>query len=191
MYNASVLVTVAFVIEYYAFLVLQLLTRDDAAARAKARNEPFDHAHTKDQGARLGERTFLNLAEQAPPFLAALWCCTLAASPRLAGLLGGAALTARIAYPILWAMGPGGAFNWRVELSTQPWYACLMGMLNASALKVLWPDLPLDFESMPLMHILGFTLASYLGGWLLVLALGAALRGATGWAYAGHSVKAS
>jgi hypothetical protein len=36
----------------------------------------------------------------------------------------------RALYPIMWSLGPHGSFSWKVELSTQPYYLCVTGMLG-------------------------------------------------------------
>ena len=82
----------------------------------------------------MGERTYLNMLEQQPIFLVALWMCAAFISAPFATWLGGFAVFFRACYPVMWSLGPNGTFSWKVELSTQPYYLCVMGMLGTVAI---------------------------------------------------------
>jgi len=131
-------VTVLYMLMYISFMILQLNTRDAAVARAKVagktlpEGKPFASYVADDEGARMGERVFLNTLEQMGPFLISLWMCAAFVSCELATVLGSVAIVARCLMPLLWSMGPGGAWNIKVELSTQPYYICVTAMLGAT-----------------------------------------------------------
>ena len=74
-------------------------------------------------------------------------------STQLATVLGAVAVFFRMLFPIFWSMGQQGAWNWRVELSTQPYYCCVLGMLGAVATWAFG----------------GVNVADELAGWALVL----------------------
>ncbi len=132
-YRGPAGVTVCYFLVYYAFMLLQLSTRSAAVARASRRSGravPLEKSVPLDNGAVMGERTLLNTLEQQGAFLAALWSCAACVSCELATVLGSIGLCARLLFPLFWSMGPAGAWNIRVELSTQPYYCCVLGMLG-------------------------------------------------------------
>ena len=128
-------VTVVYMLLYYAFMILQLDTRSAALARLGrlVEGKPFSTDCATDNQARMGERTFLNTLEQMGAFLVALWTCAACVSCELATVLGAIAVFFRMLLPIFWSMGQQGSWNWRVELSTQPYYCCVLGMLGTVA----------------------------------------------------------
>jgi len=174
------LVMVAWFTVYYALMVLQLTTRSAAIKRTQSRGEVFDRYQPKDHGAIMGDRTFLNAQEQSLPFVCALWSCSIFVSPSLATVLGSAAVASRVLFPILWSLGPDGKWSMLVELSTQPWYVCVYGMLGSVAVwAVSGVNLGEEHWAVVALACLGL----YLGGFGLGALLGAALHGLTRGAY--------
>ena len=183
-------VTVLYFLVYYSFMVLQLSTRSAAVERARKRGvhiaegKPFASDVESDAGARMGERVFLNTLEQMGAFLASLWMCALFVSGGLATALGGIAVGSRLGMPVLWSMGPGGAWNIRVEASTQPYYACVLGMLGA---VLLWGALGINVATaLPTPWLVVFVLGAYAALFIVVLLIGRLLNALTSTAYAGH-----
>jgi len=72
----------------------------------------------------LGERTFLNTLEQAPPFLVSLWACGLLADVDTAAMCGKGYIFFRCLYPVLFRKG----MPWLL-LSTVPCYNLIWYML--------------------------------------------------------------
>lgn len=58
---------------------------------------------------RWGDRSFMNMIEQAPLFLTSLWCHALVVSPLTATQLGGVYLALRSLYPGIWLTKGGEA----------------------------------------------------------------------------------
>ena len=72
----------------------------------------------------LGDRTFLNTLEQAPPFLVSLWACGLLADVDTAAFCGKCYIFFRCLYPIVFRKG----MPWLL-LSTVPCYNLIWYML--------------------------------------------------------------
>ena len=72
----------------------------------------------------LGDRTFLNTLEQAPPFLVSLWACGLLADVEVAAFCGKGYIFFRCLYPVLFRKG----MPWLL-LSTVPCYNLIWYML--------------------------------------------------------------
>ena len=86
-----------------------------------------------------GDRTFMNMIEQAPIFFAALWSHAIFCSPETATALGFAYLTFRLAYPIIWALVGGGGVGApfpQIFFSTFPQYGIAFYMALAVVLEV-------------------------------------------------------
>ena len=72
----------------------------------------------------LGDRTFLNTLEQAPPFLVSLWACGLLADVELAAFCGKGYIFFRCLYPVVFRKGMP-----YLLLSTVPCYNLIWYML--------------------------------------------------------------
>ena len=72
----------------------------------------------------LGDRTFLNTLEQAPPFLVSLWACGLLADVESAAFCGKLYIFFRCLYPVVFRKG----MPWLL-LSTVPCYNLIWYML--------------------------------------------------------------
>ena len=155
-------------------------------ARARAQGVAIPEGKTfssdvaTDPGARMGERTFLNALEQMGAFLAALWMCACLVSPSMATWLGGTAVFFRALFPIFWSMGAGGNWNIRVELSTQPYYVCVLGMFGAT---LIWGLTGYNVSELPLGQLGGVIIGSYLALFAVVLGIGSVLHRCTYQAY--------
>ena len=175
----------AYVVLYYSFMVLQLKARDAAVARAKSipgsnpkiGMKSFGDEVANDPGARMGERTFLNMLEQQPTFLISLWLCAACVSSTLATILGWVAVLARALFPILWSRGPRGEWNLLVELSTQPYYLCVLGMLGP---VLIWGVSGYNVvRDVPVWGVVLCVLGSFLGLFIVAILGGSLLHQAT------------
>jgi len=72
-----------------------------------------------------GERTFLNMQEQAPYFTVALWLHAVFVSPVVATQLGAIYLVLRLMYPVIWAVFGGEDGVPHTEYSTVPLFGPL------------------------------------------------------------------
>ena len=185
------LVTCAYFLVYYAFMVLQLKTRSAAMERARAAGVSIAEGKTfatdagDDAGARMGERTFLNTLEQMGTFLCSLWMCSAFVSAELATILGGTAVISRAFFPLLWSMGKGGAWSWRVELSTQPYYVCVLGMLGVTGIwAITGVNVAVTFST---MAVIGTVMGCYAFTFALSFAVGTMLHSWTHGVYEQHS----
>jgi len=120
------MVTVSYFIVYYAFMVQQIMGKGDQWSK---------HNHELEYH-KMTDRTFLNALEQMGPFLIPLWTHALLVDPEVSGYMGWVAVAARLLFPVLWSLD--GHWNWKVELSTQPYYCVLMYFLFSLACKAIW-----------------------------------------------------
>ena len=167
---------------YYAFMILQLKTRSAAVRRAGAAVEGKTYASDvgEDLGARMGERVFLNTLEQMGAFLSALWMCAAFVSSELATTCGSIALFFRVLMPLFWSRGPGGAWNILVELSTQPYYLCVLGQFGA---VFAWAATGFNVGEQSWLVQALFIFASYTVLFVAAFLLGEVLNRATAHAY--------
>jgi len=128
-------VTAAYVVMYYAFCFFQswskLYLRRTLPPNADGKKPTLvqlkygGYGSSKTRTLRLlGDRTFLNTLEQAPPFLVSLWACGLLADVELAAFCGKCYISFRCLYPVLFRKG----MPWLL-LSTVPCYNLIWYML--------------------------------------------------------------
>eukprot|EP00343_Euplotes_focardii_P009736 CAMPEP_0205829038 /NCGR_PEP_ID=MMETSP0206-20130828/36839_1 /ASSEMBLY_ACC=CAM_ASM_000279 /TAXON_ID=36767 /ORGANISM="Euplotes focardii, Strain TN1" /LENGTH=128 /DNA_ID=CAMNT_0053131397 /DNA_START=29 /DNA_END=412 /DNA_ORIENTATION=+ len=93
--RGCVLVTCLYFIVYYVFLILGLFAKIGSGARRaealkKADGDKFAvlNWRTKDLPVKRTDRSQLNMLEQMPPFLVAMWMYALFVDPVLAAQLG-------------------------------------------------------------------------------------------------------
>ena len=128
-------VTAAYIVMYYAFCFFQswskLYLRRTLAPGADGKKQSLVQLKYGGYGSRatrglrlLGDRTFLNTVEQAPPFLVALWACGLLADVEVAALCGKCYIFFRCLYPFCF-----GKSVPLMLLSTVPCYNLIWYML--------------------------------------------------------------
>ena len=84
-----------------------------------------------DAQKKFGDRTFMNLIEQAPLFLTSLWLMALHCGDSEASMLGAAYLVLRAFYPIMWLIKGGNAVGYPMPVGffvTFPAYAVIITM---------------------------------------------------------------
>ena len=120
------LATTAYFALYYAFMIFQSFskiylattaTRDDAGKKPSLAQIKYG---PKRGLALMSDRTFLNMMEQSPALLTALWMYALAVDPSHAANLMWAYLPFRALYPVVFLAGVPVLF-----LSTAPNYAVI------------------------------------------------------------------
>lgn len=110
-----------------------------------------------------GDRTFMNMQEQAALFLSSLWTCAFFVSAEKAASLGTAYVLLRALYPIIWlAVGVETPYP-HIFLSTFPQYGINLYMLTMVLLKSAGDrvDLTAFFGGFDALGVFVFTAAYY------------------------------
>lgn len=103
-YAGPLLVTVAYVVWYYALFNNQLRVRTKLRRAYQARGEKFDRYFGADREMLAADRYVGNMLEHMPTFLLLLWLNATFVDPFSAAVAGGVYLGSRVLYPFL--MGP-------------------------------------------------------------------------------------
>src|SRR4051812_43604748 len=98
-FGGPLLVTVAYVLVYYALISNQLRVRTRLRRAYQARGETFDRYFNTDREMLAADRYVGNMLEHMPAFLTLLWLNAIFVGPRGASFAGGAYVLSRIAYP--------------------------------------------------------------------------------------------
>ena len=138
-FQGPLLVTVAYLATYYAFMGRLLATKNRLGAEAAQAGERFDRYESKDPRLRAADRSVGNMLEQMPPFLCLLWLDAVFVSVPGATLLGAIYVCSRIAYPFLVGPRLGRGIPARVLLSTVTGYVVLLAFGARIAWQVLKP----------------------------------------------------
>eukprot|EP00747_Dinoflagellata_sp_TGD_P139815 gnl/TRDRNA2_/TRDRNA2_175940_c4_seq3.p1 gnl/TRDRNA2_/TRDRNA2_175940_c4~~gnl/TRDRNA2_/TRDRNA2_175940_c4_seq3.p1 ORF type:complete len:212 (+),score=34.50 gnl/TRDRNA2_/TRDRNA2_175940_c4_seq3:83-718(+) len=114
-----VLVTIGFMALNMWFTVNQVLAKiNSGALEAIKSKKPFNRFnYEKYPRWEMADRSFLNLQEQAVPFLMGLWLHACFVDPALSAVLGWIWIGARFLSPVLWSLL--GTGNIWINLSTQ------------------------------------------------------------------------
>jgi hypothetical protein len=99
-----VLVTIAYLVLYFAFHMRVLRTKWRLRREYRERGEEFDRYYTKDRQMLTADRCVLNMLEHMPPFLCLLWLTAVFVGQTSATIAGSAYVVTRAAYPFL--LGP-------------------------------------------------------------------------------------
>lgn len=121
-----VLVTLGYVLLYYAFQINILRTKLRLEAAYKARGEKFDRYFGEDREMLAADRYQLNMLEHMPPFLALMWLVALFVGPWWATAGGAVYLTARLLYPFAMGARLGRGIPARILLATVPGYGVIL-----------------------------------------------------------------
>jgi len=105
-YRWSLIVTGAYVLMYYVFLVIQVVSR----GKVQKKNEEYPlmlgdvkvNNINEHPDVLRGERTFLNTLEQMPAFLITFWCFTVFVQAYVGALIGLIYVVFRAIYPVLY-----------------------------------------------------------------------------------------
>jgi hypothetical protein len=123
MYGGIALISVAWV--FFAYFVMPLGPIGKFSGRSPGQ-------------CKWGDRTFMNLMEQAPLFFVSLWTCAVFVSVDTATLMGWMYMFFRALYPIIWAVkgGEGGPPVPHLFASTFPAYGINVYMAATVAFKL-------------------------------------------------------
>jgi len=130
-------VTLIYLALYYVFLANIARTKVRLYKEYRERGERFDRYHGNDPEMLAADRVQLNMLEQMPVFLAALWTHAFFVSPTTATYAGGAYVLLRMLYPFVLGRRLGSGFPMRVLLVTFPGYGILGYLLATVGINLL------------------------------------------------------
>ncbi|MFT5584054.1 MAG: putative MAPEG superfamily protein [Cognaticolwellia sp.] len=139
-YVGPVVVTLAYILLYYGFVVHVGVMKARRARVYKEKGEPYDRYFTPDREMLAADRMQLNTLEQMPPFLVLLWLNAVFVGPMGATIAGGVYVLARAAYPLALGKRMGRGVRAMVLASTVPGYLVIlyfMGALSWALIDVL------------------------------------------------------
>jgi uncharacterized membrane protein YecN with MAPEG domain len=137
-YLGPLLITVAYVLLYYVYMVVVVLrTKSRLVREYEARGERFDRYFGNDREMLAADRVQLNMLEHMPPFLVLLWLHAVFVSTTSATAAGALYLVSRLAYPF--ALGPrvGRGVRALVLTATVPGYIVIAWLAGG----LLWAAL--------------------------------------------------
>lgn len=129
-------VTIAYFVLYYMFCFFQSFAkiylhwtarRDDNGKKPSAKEIKYN---SKRGLGLLSDRTFLNMFEQAPPFLCSMWMYGMVSDPKMAAQAGWWYIFFRALYPFLFPFGMPA--QW---LSTFPCYGIIWILMARTLAK--------------------------------------------------------
>ena len=124
-FAGPLLVTVAYVLVYYAMISNQLRVRTRLRRAYKARGESFDRYFGQDREMLAADRYVGNMLEHMPAFLILLWLNAIFVGPRGASIAGAVYVLARIIYPFLMGARLGRGVPTRILFVTVIGYTVL------------------------------------------------------------------
>jgi hypothetical protein len=124
-HTGPILVTLAYVGVYYAFMVNVLRVKTRLYAAYKARGEKFDRYFDQDREMLAADRIQLNTLEHMGPFLVLLWLNAVFVGPYWATVAGAVYVASRAIYPLLMGGSLGRGIASRVYVATFLGYAVL------------------------------------------------------------------
>ena len=119
------LVTVAYVVTYYAMIVNQLMVKTRLRRAYQARGETFDRYFGADREMLAADRYVGNMLEHMPAFLVLLWLNAVFVGRSGAAVAGAAYVLSRLLYPIIMGRRLGKGVPNRMLFATLIGYAVL------------------------------------------------------------------
>jgi hypothetical protein len=135
-FAGPLLVTVAYVVVYYAMIGNQLLVRRRLRREYRARGESFDRYFGSDREMLAADRYVGNMLEHMPPFLLLLWLNAIFVEPRGASWAGAAYVFSRLLYPFVMGRRLGKGIRSRILFSTAIGYLVLAYLLGRLVVAV-------------------------------------------------------
>lgn len=120
------LVTLAYIVVYYGFMIRVSRTRFRLHAEYRSRGEKFDRYFSQDRQMLAVDRTQLNMLEHMPVFLTLMWLHAFLVSSGEAAILGGIYTGSRSFYPLLLKGRIGRDIPARILLVTVVGYVILL-----------------------------------------------------------------
>jgi len=117
-FSMPIIATIVYFLVFQFFMVNQINCK--IVAKRQAEPEAMNRFDYSNKLWEMGDRSFLNLAEQTPFFLTLMWMYAIFCGAPLAGTAGLWYCVIRIFFPIFWAVK--GQWNLLIEISTQGCY---------------------------------------------------------------------
>ena len=133
-FSGPLVVTLAYVGVYYAFMINVLRVKQVLARDYDARGEKFDRYFGEDREMLAADRIQLNMLEHMGPFLVLLWLNAVFVEGSATTLVGGVYVFARAYYPFVLGSRLGRGIRASVLLSTCVGY----GVLTYLAGALIW-----------------------------------------------------
>ena len=117
-FAGPLLVSVAYVLVYYAMFSNQLRVRTRLRRAYRARGETFDRYFNTDREMLAADRYVGNMLEHMPAFLLLLWLNAVFVGPDGASVAGAAYLLSRLLYPLMMGRQLGRGVPARILFAT-------------------------------------------------------------------------
>lgn len=131
------LVTLTYLLLYYAFMVNVLIVKIRLVKKYKKRGEKFDRYYGQDPEMLAADRIQLNMLEHMAPFLILMWLHSLLASSFEATVLGGIYILSRLLYPFLVKNSIERQIPMRILFSTVIGYLIILLMTIRVFFKII------------------------------------------------------
>lgn len=125
LYAGPLVVTLLYLLLYYAFQIHTLRVKLRLVREYAARGEKFDRYFGQDREMLAADRFQLNTLEHMPPFLVLLWLHAVFVDTTSATVAGAVYLLARACYPLALGARVGRGVRALVLASTVPGYLVL------------------------------------------------------------------
>lgn len=129
--TGPLLVTLAYLLVYYAIVVNVGRTKIRLAREYAKRGEKFDRYFGQDREMLAADRFQLNQLEHMPPFLILLWLVAVFVSPMFASVGGCIYVLTRALYPFMMGSRLGRGVKGSILVATLPSYLVLLSFMGA------------------------------------------------------------
>jgi uncharacterized membrane protein YecN with MAPEG domain len=136
-YAGPLLVTVAYVLWYYALFTNQLRVKTRLRRAYMARGEKFDRYFGADREMLAADRYVGNMLEHMPTFLLLLWLNAVFVDPFSAAVAGTFYVGARVLYPFLMGRRLGSGVRSRIQFATMVGYSVIAYFVGRLVVKTI------------------------------------------------------
>jgi len=136
-YAAPLLVTLAYVVWYYALFTNQLRVKTKLRRAYRARGEKFDRYFGGDREMLAADRYVGNMLEHMPTFLLLLWLNAIFVDPLSAAVAGAVYVGSRVLYPFVMGQRLGPGLPSRILFATVVGYTVVAYFVVRLAVKVI------------------------------------------------------
>ena len=136
-YAGPLLVTVAYVVWYYALFTNQLRVKTKLKRAYRARGEKFDRYFGADREMLAADRYVGNMLEHMPTFLLLLWLNAIFVDPLSATIAGAVYVGSRVLYPFVMGQRLGPGLPSRILFATVVGYGVVAYFVGRLAVTVV------------------------------------------------------